>query len=67
MNFFFQEVLKDDKIPIPILPIVFRNGYSANSPSFIAKVSLSIGTGKAEWGAERGVEYYVLRILEVME
>lgn len=45
--------------------VVFRNGYSTNSPSFIAKVSLSIGTGKEEWGAEQGREYYVLRILEV--
>lgn len=47
--------------------VMYRNGYSANSPSFIAKVSLSIGTGKEEWGAEPGKEYYVLRILEVRE
>ena len=47
--------------------VMYRNGYSANSPSFIAKVSLSIGTGKEEWGAELGKEYYVLSILEVME
>lgn len=47
--------------------VMFRNGYSAKSPSFIAKVSLSIGTGKEEWGAEPGKEYYVLRILEVYD
>lgn len=47
--------------------ICFRNGYTSNSPSFIAKVSLSVGTGREEWGAEPGKEYYVLRILEVKD
>ena len=46
--------------------VMFRNGYSANAPMFIAKVSLSIGTGREEWGAEPDKEYYVLRILEVV-
>lgn len=45
----------------------FRNGYSANSPTMTTKIVLSIGTGKLEWGAELGKEYYVLRILEVRE
>ncbi len=47
--------------------ICFRNGYSSNSPSFIATCSLSIGTGKKEWGAEPEELYYVLKILEVEE
>ena len=42
--------------------VMFRNGYSKNSPSFIAECSLSIGTGKEEWGAEPGKKYYVLHI-----
>lgn len=45
--------------------IMFRNGYSKNSPSFLADVSLNIGTGKTEWGAELGKKYYVLRIHNV--
>lgn len=45
--------------------ICLRNGYSKNSPSLIAKVSLSVGTGKAEWGAEPNKKYYVLHIKEV--
>lgn len=44
--------------------VCFRNGYSKNSPSLIAKVSLSIGTGKEEWGAEPGKKYYILHIKE---
>lgn len=43
--------------------VMFRNGYSADSPSFTATVSISIGTGREEWGAEPDREYYVLRIL----
>ena len=42
--------------------VMFRNGYSYNSPSFIADVSLTIGTGKTEWGAEEGKNYYILKI-----
>lgn len=45
--------------------IMFRNGYSRNSPSFIAKCSLSIGAGKEEWGADPGKKYYVLKILDI--
>lgn len=47
--------------------IMFRNGYSKNSPSFIAKCTLSAGTGKEEWGAEPGKEYYKLKILEIKD
>ncbi len=42
--------------------IMFRNGYSKNSPSFIADCSLDIKQGKTEWGAEKGIDYYVLTI-----
>lgn len=45
--------------------VMFRNGYSYNSPSFVADVSLTIGTGKPEWGAEPNKKYYVLKIQEV--
>lgn len=67
MDFFFRDVLKDNKIPMPVLPILFRNGYSKESPSFIAKCTLSIGTGKEEWGAEKGKEYFILTVQEVLK
>ncbi len=42
--------------------IMLRNGYSRKSPSGIVTVSLSIKTGRPEWGAEQGKEYFVLKI-----
>lgn len=47
--------------------IAFKNGYSKLSPLFVAKCSLTRGTGNPEWGAEPGKEYYVLKILEVYQ
>lgn len=47
--------------------IIFRNGYSKNSPSFIAKCTLSVGTGKEEWGVEKGKQYFVLTIHEILQ
>ena len=46
--------------------VVFRNGYSHNSPQLKCKCALDVGTGKPEWGAEEGKEYYVLKIIEVI-
>ena len=45
--------------------IMFRNGYSKTSPSFIAKCTLSVGTGKEEWGAENDKHYFVLKIHDI--
>lgn len=47
--------------------IMFRNGYGKDSPSFIAKCTLSVGIGKREWGAELGKKYYILKILEIQD
>lgn len=47
--------------------ILFRNGYSKNSPCFIATCTLSIGTGREEWGAEKDKQYFVLTIHKIME
>ena len=45
--------------------VMFRNGYSKNSPSFIAVCTLSIGHGHPEWGAEPNKKYYILHIVEI--
>lgn len=50
-----------------IREIMFRNGYSKNSPSFIAKCTLSIGAGKEEWGAEKGKECFILTVQEILK
>lgn len=50
-------------------PIVFKNGYRPDSPSFIAYCSLSVNAGrmKEEWGYEPGYDYYVLTIHDIMK
>ncbi len=50
----------------PEREIIFRNGYSKNSPSFIANCTLSVGTGKEKWGAEPGRRYFVLTVNEIL-
>ncbi len=48
-------------------PVLFKNGYNADSPTFEARCQLSVGYGKSEWGALPGKKYYVLNILHVKE
>ena len=47
--------------------IIFRNGYSKNSPMIKCNVDIYKGYGKKEWGAEPNKEYYVIKILSVEE
>lgn len=47
--------------------VTFRNGYRKDSPQIQCRCILKRGTGKEEWGAEKGKEYYILEILEVMK
>lgn len=47
--------------------ICFRNGYGSSRPEFVTECSLDIKTGRQEWGAEPGKEYYTLRIHQIME
>lgn len=42
--------------------VVFRNGYGNDKPEFTAECTISEGYGKAIWGAEDGIKYYVLQI-----
>lgn len=46
--------------------VVFRNGYKRNSPQFTALCTLDIKTGREEWGAEQGKEYYCLQIRQII-
>lgn len=47
--------------------VMFRNGYRANSPSFIAECSLDVRPGRPEWGAEEGKDYFVLKIWRIKD
>lgn len=58
------------KVHCPIHPtfqVIFRNGYKHDSPQVKCLCQLRIGTGKQKWGAVHNKEYYVLKILEVLE
>lgn len=61
---FTNEMKRSFDIPIWIL---FKNGYSKNSPTIKCECFLTTGQGKPKWGAEPNKEYYILNILEVYE
>ena len=66
----FQTIGLLDQYGLPTIGqewIRFRNGYSKDSPSMEALCSMDIKAGSEKWGAEPGVEYYALRILETRE
>jgi hypothetical protein len=45
--------------------VIFKNGYSKNSPMIKCFIELIIDYGKDKWGAEPNKLYYVLKILSV--
>ena len=47
--------------------VIFKNGYSKESPQIECSVVITKGYGKKEWGAEPNKLYYVLKILSVEE
>ena len=48
--------------------IVFTNGYGGHRPSFEIEIDcMGIGKGFKDWGAEQGVEYFVLKLGKVLE
>ena len=64
---FYYPNLSQGKTLLSSFPIIFRNGYSKNSPSIKCNVALTINYGKEVWGAEPNKLYYVLKILSVEE
>lgn len=49
----------------PRIWVRFRNGYGDRAPSVAALISVRVGTGREEWGAEPGKKYYILDIHEI--
>lgn len=69
-NWFGIIVGKNEKIVRPCLgkqPVMFRNGYRSDSPSFIAICTIDVSIGREEWGAEKDKKYYILTIHEIMK
>jgi hypothetical protein len=58
---------KDEKTTFLTATIGLRNGYSAKDPMLRVRVDLRKRCGKEEWGAEKDVEYYCLRIIEIYD
>lgn len=47
--------------------ILFRNGHSKKAPTMIVEcISITIDTGKPQWGAEKGTEYFVFQLGKVL-
>lgn len=62
------ELLDEDGNPTHNKALVtFRNGYGKDAPKFRAWVTMNIGDGLRNWGAEPGVRYYVLVIDSVVK
>lgn len=53
-------------IRIAFRDVVLRAGYSLFSPAIMVSGRITVGTGRPEWGALPGEEYYILHI-EKME
>ena len=47
---------------VPFKDIILRAGYSAFAPATMISGYITISTGRPEWGAVEGEEYYVLHI-----
>lgn len=45
--------------------VLIKNGYGNSVPEFIAECSISIGSGKQEWGAMPGVNYFIFHIYKI--
>ena len=58
---------KDGSLNKEVRKVVFRNGYSSNSPSFVADVSLDVGTAFPRWCDELGKIYYRLKVLKISD
>lgn len=50
-----------------VTTIILRNGYNYNSPSIKCKCTVEIGEGKKEWGADPDINYYIIKIVEILE
>lgn len=69
-NRFVNIGLLSPRLKVPtgeVHEVIFRNGYGKNAPEILAKVKLRIRCGFPEWGAEPGIQYYVLEIIEFVD
>ena len=61
----FTHLMKAGPAYSPVRTVRFRNGYSKESPSLLARITISEGHGLEQWGAKRGERYYILNIRSI--
>lgn len=49
------------------IELCLRNGYSSESPKINVLCEVTTGRGKSEWGAIENENYFVLKILEIIQ
>lgn len=47
--------------------VIFRNGYHSDARQFTAECTIREGTGREEWGAECGKQYYILSMHKIFD
>ncbi len=51
------------KTRLPFTTITFSNGYAKDRPQLVIAIeSITTGQGKREWGAEKGKEYIIIKL-----
>lgn len=56
-----------ERIRIEFRDVVLRAGYNPTSPATMISGKITIGSGRPEWGALPGEEYYILHIEELQD
>jgi len=47
--------------------VTLKNGYGSKAPEIDVLVRIKEGIGNPDWGAEPGITYYILEILEILK
>lgn len=68
-NYWFDRIAEDVVLPFfserRCGTVTFYLGYAKDRPSMSFKIeSITIGKGKTEWGAEPGIDYFVIKLGE---
>ena len=66
-NFFYMGYKSSMAQPEHYDAVLFRNGYSKNSPEVLLEVKgIDIDFGKEEWGAKFGKLYFVIKLGKIL-